>query len=97
MQGILKKYVINFTGIEHDQDKDIIRCKLCASQKDIKYLHKKTPGIITYKKSEDIIGGTLPDYFRNVNKFLKKHIDTQIHKDSINRLREGFKKIPLNL
>ena len=76
-----------FTEIVYHQDKDIIRCKLCASEQDIKYSHKKTPGIITYKKSEDTIGSTLSDYFRNVKKFLKKHMDTQIHKESINRLK----------
>ena len=58
-----------FTEIVYHQDKDIIRSKLCASEQDIKYLHKKTPGIKTYKQSEDTIGGTLSDYFSNVNFF----------------------------
>ena len=30
-----------FTEIVYHQDKDIIRCKLCASEQDIKYSHKK--------------------------------------------------------
>ena len=30
-----------FTEIVYHQDKDIIRCKLCASEQDIKYSHTK--------------------------------------------------------
>ena len=36
-----------FTEIVYHKDKDIIRCKLCASEQDIKYSHKKNQGNIT--------------------------------------------------
>ena len=68
----IEKIYSLFTEIVYHQDKDIIRCKLCASEQDKKYSHKKTPGIITYKQSEDTIGSTLSDYFRNVKKVFKE-------------------------
>ena len=53
----------------------------------------RTPGITTYKQSEDTIESTLSDYFRNVTKkFLKKHMDIQIDKESIIRLKDKERK-----
>ena len=45
---------------------------------------KSNKDIITFKQSEDTLESTLSDYFRNVKKFLKKPMDTQIQKDIIN-------------
>ena len=53
----------------------------------------RTPGITTYKQSEDTIESTLSDYFRNVKKkFLKKHMHIQIDKESIIRLKDKERK-----
>ena len=85
--------VTSISELKYIENKQVIICELCNKKDDGHSIDfaKNSPGVFKLENIEEPTDETdnMPDSFRNLKKSVKKHLNTQIHKQEILQLKQA--------